>query len=137
MKFSFSLLMLALVVSCGSKPVTEEPDVEELLGVWECSDFPSGFLDKVGLAKPIPISRVVIREDGSCSAENFPQRSPYRFEDLPASNWSLVDPSRTPSGAWSVEIAGHYLQCRRKGDELRLRCLISGMDEYAVTYRRK
>jgi hypothetical protein len=136
-KFALSIFLHAFILGCGSKPVTEEPDAAELVGVWECSEFPSGFLARAGVSEPYPVSRIVIRADGSCHVVNLPQRSPDRFDDLPASSWALVAPSMTPSGAWSVEIAGHFLQCLRDGDELVLRCVISGMDGYAIIYRRQ
>jgi hypothetical protein len=136
MKLSASILAIAILTSCGSKPVVDKPATGEIVGVWECSDFPSGFLAKAGVDAGSQRSRIVIREDGTCSASNMPQRSPYRFIEVPNSSWTLTDPSMTPSGAWSVEFDGHLLQFRRAGDRLELGHLISGKEEYSVEYKR-
>jgi hypothetical protein len=136
MKLTAAILAAAILTSCGKKPLVDKPDVEEIVGVWECSDFPSEFLAKVGNAAGSRRSQIVIREDGTCSASNMPQRSPYRFIEVPNSSWTFTDPSMTPSGAWSIEFDGYFLQCRRSGDRLELSYLISGKDEYSVNYKR-
>lgn len=136
MKLSAAILAIAILTSCGSKPVEDKPALGEIVGVWECSDFPSGFLAKVGVEAGSRKSQIVIRNDGTCSGSNIPQRSPHRFIEVPNSSWTLTDPSMTPNGAWSVEFDGHFLQCRRAGDQLELRYLISGKDEYSVEYKR-
>ena len=135
MRSACILLALAALTGCDSRPVASKPHDHEITGVWVCSDFPSGFLAKAKVGPASPTSKIEIRKDGSCSASNMPQRDPYRFVDV-SSSWTLTDPSMTPSGTWSVELGGNFLQCRRKGDDLELRYLISGMDEYSVTYQR-
>jgi hypothetical protein len=134
MKLATAILAAVILTSCGSKPVADRPDYKEIVGVWECSDFPSSFLTKVGVAAGSQTSQIVIRKDRTCSASHFPQRSPYRFINVTNSSWMLTD--MTPSGAWSVEFNVNFLQCRRNGDEFELRFLISGKDEYFVTYQR-
>ena len=42
----------------------------------------------------------------------------------------------TPSGSWSIEFDGNFLQCRRNEAQLELRFLISGKDELSVTYKK-
>jgi hypothetical protein len=132
MKMLGYLTVFAVVAGCGSKPAVDRPDRTEIVGVWECSEFPAGFVSKVGTRK----SSITIRDDGTCSASNFPQRSPYRFIDAGRSTWRLIDPSMTPSGSWSIEFDGNFLQCRRNGAQLELRFLISGKDELSVTYKK-
>jgi len=135
MKIAAAIIFTAILTGCRSKPVAEMPDRKDIVGVWECVDFPSGFLEKSGFTDTTT-SRIVIHENGICSAYNFPLRSPYRFVELESISWTLTQPSMTPSGAWSVELAGNFLQCRRNGDELELSYLISGMDEYRVIYQK-
>jgi hypothetical protein len=129
--------IFALLTGCGSKLVADKPAPNEIVGVWECSEFPSGFLREVGSADGTRMSQLAIRDDGTCTASNFPQRTPYRFIDVAISSWTLTDPSMTPSGAWSIEFDGNFLQCRRAGEHLELRYLISGKDEYSVNYKRQ
>ena len=136
MKSLAHLATFAFLMSCGSKPLTEMPARAEVVGVWECSEFPPGFLRGAGSTDGARISRIVIRDDGTCSASNFPQRTPYRFIDLDHASWALIGPSMTPSGAWSVEFNGDFLQCRRTGNDIGLRYTISGKDEYSVNYKR-
>ena len=135
MRLTSVIFAIAVLTSCESKPVVDEPEAGEIVGVWECSKFPSGFLAKVRADAGTQKSVIVIREDGTCTASNLPQRSPYRLIDMPSSSWTLTDPSMTPSGAWSVEFDGHFLQCRRIGDQLELRYVIRGKDEYSVSYK--
>ncbi len=116
--------------------MTDKPSLIEIVGVWECSEFPSGFLRQAGSVDDTPMSRITIRDDGTCTASHFPQRTPYRFIDVANSSWALTDPSITPSGAWSIEFNGNFLQCRRAGEHLELRYLISGKGEYSVNYKR-
>lgn len=136
MKLAIAILVAATLTGCGSKPVDDMPDEMEIVGVWECSDIPSGFLTTDGVAAESQTSQISIREDGTCSVSNFPQRSPYRFIAVTGSSWTFADPSMTPGGGWSVEFDGNFLQCRRNGDALELRYLISGKDGYSVTYQR-
>jgi hypothetical protein len=132
-----SVILFGLFFSgCRSDPVTNEPDQSEIIGVWECSDFPIGFLQKAGGSNGSITSRVVIKGNGMCTLTNFPERSPYRLVDEQASPWRLIDGWRTPSGSWSVEIGTSFLQCRRKGGDLELRHTISGKDHYFITYER-
>ena len=116
--------------------MAEKPARDEVVGVWECSEFQPGFLRGDGSTDGARISRIVIRDDGTCSASNFPQRTPYRFIDIDHASWVLRDPSMTPSGAWSVEFNGEFLQCRRTRKDIELRYTISGKDEYSVNYKR-
>ncbi|MEM9237662.1 MAG: hypothetical protein AAGB14_12865 [Verrucomicrobiota bacterium] len=128
---SFAGLAMALLVF-GSGPLRSEPERSEIVGEWECADLPRGFiaqLDKTGSG----ISKISIRDDGSLSASNFPQRSPYRLIDIDGA-WSLSDPSITPSGAWSVEFQRKHLQVRRQLGRLVLRYSISGKDNYYADY---
>ena len=128
--------LIVAFTSCGSEPVSSEPARSEVIGEWECAEFPDGFIRAVGGKVANPISRISIRDDGSLSASNFPVRSPYRFMDIDGV-WGLSDPSITPSGAWSVGFQGHHLQCRRQGGELVLRCTIGGKDNYSAEYKKK
>ena len=114
-----------------------KPAPNEIVGVWECKEFPAGFLREVGNAVGTRVSQIVIRDDGTCTASKFPQRTPYRFIDAATSSWTLIDPSMTPSGVWSVEFDGNFLQCRRAGKHLQLRYFISGKDEYSVNYKKQ
>lgn len=132
MKMFILIAIFAVVSGCSSKPVEDEPDRTEIVGVWECSEFPAGFTSEAGTRT----SKITIRDDGTCSAKNFPKRSPYRFIDADNSVWTLTDPSMTPSGSWSIEFGGNFLQCRRDGDQLELRYLISGKDEFSVNYKK-
>ena len=77
MKIFALIAIFAVVSGCSSKPVEDKPDRTEIVGVWECSEFPAGFISEAGTRT----SRITIRDDGTCSAKNFPQRSPYRFID--------------------------------------------------------
>jgi hypothetical protein len=126
------LAVFAVVSGCGSKPAGDKPDRAEIVGVWECSELPAGFVSEAGTRK----SNITIRNDGTCTASNFPQRSPHRFIDAVNSSWRLIDPSMTPSGSWSIEFDGNFLECRRNGAQLELRYLISGKDEFSVNYKR-
>ncbi|HEY8991617.1 MAG TPA: hypothetical protein VIM46_06545 [Luteolibacter sp.] len=137
MKMLVTIAALAVLTSCDSKPVVEKPASNELAGVWECSDFPAEFLTKAGKATSPPRSRILIRHDGSCAAVNFPQSAPYRFSDVANASWQLVGPFMTPSGAWSVELDGVFLQCRRSGGRLELRYHISATDAWTVNYKRQ
>jgi len=128
--------LISALTSCGSKPVTSEPANVEIIGEWECSEFPRGFVAKAGSETNRPTSIILIQNDGSFSARSFPQREPYRYEDFDG-GWELADPSITPSGSWSIEFQGNHLQCRRDGSELVLRYTIDGMDEYSVEYTKK
>lgn len=130
------LATFAFLISCGSKPVAEKPARDEVVGVWDCSEFPPGFLKRAGSTDGARTGRIVIRDDGTCAASNFPQRTPYRFIDIDHASWALRDPSMTPSGAWSVEFNGEFLQCRRTGKNIELCYTISGKDEYYVNYKR-
>jgi len=132
MKILLYLAVFTVVVGCGSKPAVDRPDRTEIVGVWECSEFPASFVSEAGTRK----SSITVRDDGTCSASNFPQRSPYRFIDAANSTWRLIDPSMTPSGSWSIEFDENFLQCRRNGAQLELRYLISGKDELSVNYKR-
>jgi len=126
------LAVFAVLSGCGSKPAVDRPDRTEIVGVWECSEFPAGFVSEAGNR----MSSITIRNDGTCTASNFPQRSPYRFIDAVNSTWRLIDPSMTPSGSWSFEFDGNFIECRRNGAQLELRYLISGKDEFSVNYKR-
>ncbi len=132
MKMFGYLAVFAVVAGCGSKPTVDRPDRTEMVGVWECSEYPAGFASEAGTR----MSVITIRDDGTCSASNFPQRSPYRFINATNSTWTLIDPSMTPSGSWSIEFDGNFLQCRRNGAQLELRYLISGKDELSVNYKK-
>jgi hypothetical protein len=131
-----TVTIIAALISCGSKPVSSEPTKSDIIGEWECSELPDGFIREAGSKIANPISKIFIREDGSLSASNFPVRSPYRFVDMNCV-WGLSDPSRTPSGTWSVEMQGHYLQCRRQGKELVLCLTISAQYYYFAEYKKK
>jgi len=136
MKSRVLLATFTFLMSCGSKPVAEKPARDEVVGVWECSEFPPGFLRGAESTDGARISRIVIRDDGTCTASNFPQQTPYRFIDIDHASWALRGPSMTPSGAWSVEFNGEFLQCRRTRKDIELRYTISGKDEYSVNYKR-
>ncbi|MGJ8634469.1 MAG: hypothetical protein ACSHX7_11180, partial [Luteolibacter sp.] len=43
----------------------------------------------------------------------------------------------TPPGSWSLELSGNFLQCRKNGQGLVLRYVISGKDGYHVDFVRK
>jgi hypothetical protein len=131
-----TVTIIAALTSCGSKPVSSEPRRSEVIGEWECSELPDGFIREAGSKIANPTSKISIREDGSLSASNFPVRSPYRFVDINCV-WGLSDPSITPSGTWSVEMQGHHLQCRRQSKELVLRLTISGKDNYFAYYKKR
>jgi hypothetical protein len=130
------LVFSALLSGCGSKPVTSKPLRSEVIGVWECADFPAGFLKEVGVTPGIVRSRITIYDSETCTATAVPQRTPYRFINVTNVSWELLDPSRTPSGSWSLEFDGLHFQCRREDGNLVLRYLISGKDRYSVDYKR-
>ena len=132
--FTFAIFIIALLVF-GSGPVKTDPERSDIVGEWECAHLPQGFLRQVD-ETGTPIIQISIREDGSLSASNFPQRGPYRFIDVD-SVWNLADPSRTPSGAWAVEFQMEHLQLRRKFGRLVLRYSISGMDNYYADFTKK
>ena len=132
---TFGTLIVALLIF-GSLPVSSQPEKSEIVGEWECTDLPEGFVRQVDNKIGNPIGRISIRDDGGLSASNFPQRSPYRLVDVDGV-WELADPSMTPTGAWSVEFQGEHLQCRRGVRQLILRYTISGKDNYYAVYKKK
>lgn len=127
-------LGMMLVTGCESDPVQVAPDHRRLVGEWTCDRFPDGFANHVGDDATGSVSRMTLREDGTCTIERFPMRDPYRLEDIPTGTWSIIDGSMTPSGNPSVEIAGNFFQLRTAGGNLRLRNTISGKDRYFVEY---
>ncbi len=131
---TFGTLIVALIF--GSLPVSSQPVKSEIVGEWECTDLPEGFVQQVDNKIGNPIGRITIREDGGLSASSFPQRSPYRLVDVDGV-WELTDPSMTPTGTWSVEFQGEHLQCRRGVRQLILRYTISGKDNYYAVYKKK
>lgn len=127
-------LFIALLVF-GSGPVRSKPERSEIIGEWECVDLPQGFICQLDGAGS-RISKITIRDDGTLVATIFPQRSPYRFADID-SEWSLSDPSITPTGSWSVEFQFEHLQLRRHLGQLVMRYSISGKDNYYANYRKR
>ncbi len=136
MKLFAIITIAACLTGCGKKLVVDKPARDEIVGVWECSEFPSKFLGEAGGPVGTQKSRIVFRDDGTCTASHFPQRTPYRFTDIVNSSWQITDPSMTPSGIWSVEFEGNFLKCLRAGADLELRFTISAMDHYTVDYKR-
>ena len=126
--------LIASLTCCGSKPVDSKPARNELVGEWNSTGFPAGFVRDAGGAAS-GIASISIKNDGSFSAIHFPQRDPYRYVNL-NTTWELADPSITPSGSWSIEAQGEHLQCRKKGSQLILRYTISGKDNYSVEYKK-
>jgi len=133
---AFLLLVFALLSGCGGKPVTSEPLRAEIVGVWECTKFPTRFLKEADMLPGTVRSRIIILDSGTCTATSLPQRTPYRFIIVTNTSWELADPSRTPSGSWSLEFDGHYFQCRREGGALVLRYVISAVEHYFADYKR-
>ena len=133
--FAIATLVVGNLVF-GSHPVKSKPERTAVVGQWECSDLPQGFVQQVGEAAEDLVCTLVIREDGSLSASNFPQRSPYRLVDI-ESAWRLSDPSMTPSGSWSVSFGEGHLQCRERFGNLILSYSISGKDSYYAKFQRK
>ncbi|MGJ8696759.1 MAG: hypothetical protein ACSHYF_10600 [Verrucomicrobiaceae bacterium] len=132
---AFALLIVALLFF-GSWPVGSEPERSEIIGEWECADLPRGFVRQMNGKIEDLISRISIREDGSLSALNFPQRSPYQLIDIDGT-WDLTDPSMTPSGIWAVEFQSQHLSCKRRLGRLILRYTISGKDNYYAEYKKR
>lgn len=127
--------LLTLLTGCGSKPVDSKPARAELIGEWQSTGLPSGFVRDVG-SDAGASSTLSIHDNGSFTARFFPQRSPYRYIDFTGA-WELADPSVTPSGSWSIEVQGNHLQCRSEDGQLVLRYTISGKDNYLVEYKKK
>ncbi|MBE7494822.1 MAG: hypothetical protein HS117_07745 [Verrucomicrobiaceae bacterium] len=130
-------LATLLLRGCDSTPVGVEPAKTELVGVWECTEFSARFLQQLGIPPGTLTSRIEIREDGGCAATKFPVDEPYRLVELPSPGWRLVDPSMTPSGTWSLELDGHFLNCRRDGETLVLRHPFGVLAGYRIDFRRK
>lgn len=127
-------LGMMLVTGCESDPVQTAPDRRSLVGEWTCDRFPDGFTSQLSDTATGSVSRLILRDDGTCTIDRLPMRSPYRFEDIPSGTWSIIDGSMTPSGSPSVEIAGNFFQIREAGGDLRLHNTISGKDDYFVEY---
>ncbi len=125
----------ALLAGCDGAPVESAPERSEIVGVWRCGDFPSRFMGYAGADPASTVSRITFYEDGRCLASKLPRRSPDGFIDLD-STWALHPGTRTPSGYWSVEVDGYFLQCRRVGEALELRLTISATDNFFARYRR-
>jgi hypothetical protein len=132
---AFVLLIVALLMF-SSWPVGSEPKTSEIVGEWECADLPRSFLRQMNGKIENPTSRISIREDGSLSATNFPQRTPYQLIDIDG-EWNLTDPSMTPSGIWAVEFQSQHLSCKRRLGRLILRYTISGKDNYYAEYKKR
>lgn len=133
---TIAITVAAILSSCDSRPVDKQPSINEVVGIWECSEFPSTLLKETGVGSGMITSRIEFRRDGSCTATHFPQRSPYKFINVGVASWELIDPSMTPSGSWSIEFSGNFLQCRDDGGSLVLRYLVSGKDEISIDYKR-
>lgn len=125
--------ILLVCVSCNNA-VQVAPSAAEVVGEWRSTELPAEFLKNVG-APATTASVIQLNTDGSFSARSFPQRSPPRLSDLTGS-WVISDPSITPTGTWSIELNGVFLQLRKQGGELVLRHSIDVLNEYRTDYKK-
>ncbi|MFN0075873.1 MAG: hypothetical protein ACKVY0_05310 [Prosthecobacter sp.] len=126
--------LLVVLASCDDA-LNSKPANSELLGLWTCKQLPAKFLKNIGSPASV-VSSIQLNGDGSFTAQSIAKRSPDRLTDLQG-KWSIVDPSMTPSGKWSVEIDGYFFRLARKGGKLVLEQSIDVLKGYEAEFERK
>lgn len=109
-------------------------DSKTVVGNWECKDFPQALLVKLGLKNAV--SRLEIKNDGSFSVSNFPERSPYRLIPFEEGAWEIKSGNMTPSGKDSIYLNGHFLSGAKSHGVECLEYVVSGKDELKILYFR-
>lgn len=127
-------LLAFTLVSCGDKPVMTLPDREALVGTWECQPYPKRTQQALGKASAL--GQLVLDQDGSYTATNFPMKHPLRLYES-RGHWELLDPTITPSGVCSIQLEGAFLSIRRRGDRLVLHYPIDVLEDYSAEYLKK
>ena len=113
-------------------PIRESPSNGDMVGTWICRKLPTGFTNEAGEREWSSSTILVLNDDGSVEATNFPKAEPYRYENFSAS-WALVEPGMTPTGAYSLSINGHFLTIG-KNDTLKLPISVT-RNSYATFHR--
>lgn len=113
-----------------------ELDSENVVGTWECEDFPRGLLNDLKSKKVSVKCIIEIKEDGSFTVSNFPIRSPYRLTNIKG-DWKIISGKMTPSGKDSLYLNGSFLSGRKKGVSNYLEYIVSGKDEYKLLFSKK
>jgi|GEM_PF-1977798 len=126
--------LLMTLTSCEDS-VTSKPAATELVGLWKCKKLPDGFLKSAGGPVLVECS-IQFNLDGTFVAKSLPERDPYRLADS-IGKWDILDPSKTPSGEWSVEIDGTFLRFARRGGKLLLKQSIDVLAGYRAEYERE
>ncbi len=129
--FLYSLPCFIFLTSCGDKPVEKEPSTEQLIGTWVCKKLPDGFTRREGISANKELPKLIISEDGSFVATNFPGH----VQDF-TNTWSLSRPGITPSGTWSIYALGSHFQCLKSGDDIKLRYNLDATYGYVADFER-
>lgn len=125
---AFTILVLS---SCSDEPVMSLPRLEDLAGEWECEELPRR--TEAAIGKASVLGKLVLNRGGSYSVKNFPVADPMRLIDA-SGQWTLLDPTMTPSGVCSIELDGCFLALRRRGDRFVLRYPIDVLQGYFAEY---
>lgn len=125
------VLTVCVLASCEDKPVMSLPRVEDLAGNWECKELPKRTQAAIGMASKL--GPLVLERGGRYSVTKFPLSDPLRLADRKG-QWSLLDPTMTPSGACSVELDGVFLSIYRRGNKFILRYPIDVIEGYSSEY---
>ena len=133
-KTALRFILILMLSSCG-RPETIEPKITDLVGKWKCETLPHEFLKSAGVSS-VAVSNIIFNADGTYIASSFPQSSPHRLQDT-SGKWVIVDPSMTPSGKWSIEVDGNFLQLKRKGDSLFIHQAIDVLNAYNAEFEKE
>ena len=133
-KAVLGFFLIWMLSSCGH-PETVEPKITDLVGKWNCDTLPCEFLKSAGVTS-LAISSIIFNADGTYIAKALPQSSPHRLQDI-SGNWVIVDPPMTPSGKWSIELNGTFLQLKSRGDNLFIHLSIDVLKSYNAEFEKE
>lgn len=131
-----AVLLTCVLIVCSSckRSVGVAPSATDISGEWRCDNLPSAFLKSAG-APATAVSNLELKPNGLFTAKMFPQRSPSRLIDF-TGTWTISDPSVTPSGKWSVELGGTFLEIQKRGGGLILHQSIDVLNGYSADFMR-
>lgn len=90
------VMALALCASCGNSHVTVKPDNATMVGTWtpdkDKSTCPSALISET--------TKLLIRQDGTFTAQNFPREVSLGRQSSVDGNWSL----KKEDNRWSLDL---------------------------------
>lgn len=123
-------IFFIFLVSCEkSTPATEA----SISGTWKCQKLPIGLYKELNINESSYQCEIVINKNGTFKVKKFPVRDPYELIDFEGS-WSLISGDSTPSGKDSVVLENYHLSIVDSFGVRSLNYLISGKDEYSISF---